>query len=88
MDALAGVPVVIASQQSVSVPLVLISAQELGHFEFTRFLKHELSPQTDGLRERRVSGGRAEELFFEGLAGELTFHGWVVVGEGFEPSSA
>lgn len=40
-------------------------------------MEHELSAQTDGLRDRSISGRRAEELFLEGLAGELTFHGWL-----------
>ena len=53
----------------------MVPAQELGHFEFDGFLEHELSAQTDGFGERCPSGVGAEELFFEGLAGELAFHG-------------
>jgi len=53
----------------------MVPSQELGDLEFNHFLEHELSAQTDGLREQTVSRGRAEELFLEGLAEELTFHG-------------
>lgn len=48
-------------------------AQRLGHLECDGILEHELSTQTDGLRERSVSGGKAEELFFKGLAGSWRF---------------
>jgi hypothetical protein len=49
--------------------VVVIAAQELGDFEFDRFLKHELIAQGDGFRQWRLPCGRAEELFFEVLLG-------------------
>ena len=39
LDLLVFVTVVIALQQTVSVPLVMVPAQELGHFEFDGFLE-------------------------------------------------
>ena len=48
----------------------MLPAQELGDLEFTGFVKHELSAQTDRFGERCPIGVGAQELFFEGLAGE------------------
>jgi len=53
----------------------MVSAQELGDFQFHRLLEHEQSAQTDRFGERCPSGVGAQELFFEGLAGELAFDG-------------
>ena len=68
------VAIAIALENRVSAPLVVITAQELGDFEFDGFLKHELSAQADAFRQWRLPCGRAEELCFEGLAGQLAFH--------------
>jgi hypothetical protein len=75
LDALAGMTIAAAPPQALPVPLVRVPAQELGDCKFNGFLEHELRAQTDGLQERSVSGCRAEELFFEGLAGEWAFAG-------------
>jgi hypothetical protein len=69
-----GVTVAVAPEQAVRAALVMVPAQELRDFEFHRLLEHELSTQAYGFGEGSLSGGRAEELFFEGLAGKLTFH--------------
>lgn len=74
LDLFVLVAVAVASQQTFTMPLVMVPAQELRDFEFHRFLEHELSTQAYGFGEGSLSGGRAEELFFEGLAGELAFH--------------
>jgi len=74
LDLFVLVAVAIALENSVSPPLLVIAPQELGDFEFDGFLKHELSAQADAFRQWRLPCGRAEELFFEGLAGELAFH--------------
>src|SRR5262249_20241662 len=66
--------VAIALENTVSAPLVVIAPQELGDFEFDGFLEHELSAQADAFGQWRLPSGRAKELFFEGLAGELAFH--------------
>jgi hypothetical protein len=70
-----GVTIAVALEQAIPASLVMVPAQELGDFEFDGFLEHELSPQPDGFGEGSLSGVRAEELFFEGLAGRLPFHG-------------
>lgn len=69
------VAVAIALENPFRAPLVMVAPQELSHFEFDGFLEHELGAQSDGFRERSLSGRRAEELLFEGLAGKLAFHG-------------
>jgi hypothetical protein len=74
LDPLFLVAVAIPLEDPVSAPLVVIAAQELGDFEFDGFLKHELSAQADAFRQGRLPSGRTEELFFEGLTGELAFH--------------
>jgi hypothetical protein len=66
--------VAIALENSVPAALVMVAPQELGDFEFDGYLQHELGTQADGFGERSPSGGRAEELSFEGLAGKLAFH--------------
>jgi hypothetical protein len=53
----------------------MVAAQELRDFEFNGFLEHELSAQPDAFGQGSLSGSRAEEVLFEGLAGELAFHG-------------
>ena len=60
--------------KSVPAPLVVVPPQELGDFEFDGFLEHQLSTQPDGFGKRSLSGGRAEKLFSEDLAGKLAFH--------------
>jgi len=52
----------------------MVLAQKLGDFGFNGFLKHELSAKADGFRQWPLPCGRTEEMFFEGLAGELAFH--------------
>jgi hypothetical protein len=52
----------------------MVPAQEVGHFEFDGFLEHELRAQADRFGEGCPSGVGAQELFFQGLAGELAFH--------------
>jgi hypothetical protein len=74
LELLVLVTVAIALENPVPTALVVVAPQELGHFEFDGFLEHELGTQADGFGERSLSRGRAEELFFEGLAGELAFH--------------
>jgi hypothetical protein len=68
------VAVAVAPEQAVRAALVMVPAQELADFEFDGFLEHELSAQADRFRERCPSSVGPEELFFEGLAGELAFH--------------
>ena len=75
LDLLDLVTVAIALENLVSAPLVVIAPQELGDFEFDGFLEHELSAQADAFRQCRSPCGRAEELFFEGLAGKLALPG-------------
>ena len=70
-----GVMVAAAPEQAVRAALVMVPAQELGDFEFNGLLEHELSAQANRFGEGSSSGLRAEELFLEGLAGELAFHG-------------
>jgi hypothetical protein len=74
LDLLVLVAVAIALEDRVRVPLVVIAAQELADFKFDGFLEHQLSAQADAFRQWRLPCGRAEELFFEGLAGKLAFH--------------
>ena len=69
-----GVMVAAALEQAVRAALVMVPAQEIRDSEFDRFLEQELSTQPYGFGEGSLSGGRAEELFFEGLARELAFH--------------
>jgi hypothetical protein len=57
------------------VSLAMVAAQELDDFQFDGLLEHELSAQADGFGEGCPFGVGAQELFFEGLAGELAFHG-------------
>ena len=68
------VAVAVALKDLLPPPLIVVALQELGDFEFDGFLKHELSAQADGFRHWRLPCGRAKQLFFEGLAGELAFH--------------
>src|SRR5262249_16646553 len=74
LDLFVLVAVAIALENTVSAPLVVIAPKELGHFKFDGFLEHELSAQADAFGQWRLPSGRAKELFFEGLAGELAFH--------------
>jgi hypothetical protein len=74
LDLLVLAAVAIALENSVSAPLVVIAPQELGHFEFDGFLKHELGAQPDAFRQWRLPCGGAEKLFFKGLAEKLAFH--------------
>src|SRR5207244_3728689 len=69
LDLLVFVAVAISLKNSVPAALVVIAPQELGDSEFDGFLEHELSAQADAFRQWRSPCGRAEELFFEGLAG-------------------
>ena len=76
LDLLVLVTVAIALENPLPTALVVLAPQELGDFEFDCFLEHELGAQADAFGKRDLSGGPAEELFFEGLAGELAlaFH--------------
>jgi len=42
---LVSITVPVALQQTPAAPLVVVPAQELGHFKFASFLDHELSSQ-------------------------------------------
>jgi hypothetical protein len=45
------------------------------HFHLLRAERRLLEQMEGKLGERSLSGGQAEELFFEGLAGKLALHG-------------
>jgi|SRR5579864_8848275 len=74
LDLFVLVTVAIALENPVPTALVVVAPQELGHFEFDGFLEHQLGTEADAFGKRSLSGGRAEELFFEGLTGKLAFH--------------
>lgn len=67
LDVLIFVAVAVPPERFISTPGVMFPPQELGDFEFDGLLEHELGTELNGLGERSLASGEAEELLFEDL---------------------